>query len=144
MDHAAQTQATRDVVAQLYEKFRSGDLEGLGALLSDDVDWSIEVSQDHFPFGGQRHGRAAVIQSLQELVATLEHLQYDTQFTIVDGDRACMVLRCQVRDKRTGNLSSADLCDLVKVEDGKVAWFREFFDTLTATEQALGTKARFG
>ena len=144
MDHAAQTQATRQVVAQLYEKFRSGDFEGLGAMLADDVDWSIEVSQDHFPFGGSRRGRAAVLQSLQDLVGTLEHVQYDTQFTLADGNRACTVLRCQVRDRRTGNLSSADLCDLVRIENGKVAWFRELFDTLTATEQALGTKARFG
>jgi ketosteroid isomerase-like protein len=53
-------------------------------------------------------------------------------------------MRCKVRDRRTGNVSTADLCDLIRVKEGKIVWFREVFDTLTATEEVMGTKARFG
>jgi ketosteroid isomerase-like protein len=143
MDHAAQTEQTRKVVAALYDTFRAGDFEGFAAGLAEDVDWTIEMSQDHFPFCGPRRGREAVVAALRDLTAGLEHLQYEPQFMIADGDRACVLARCEVRDRRNGGVTKADLCDLIQVKDGKVASFREIFDTLTATEEIMGVKARF-
>lgn len=139
----AESDSNRRVVLTLYEKFRAGDIDAIGAYLHEDIDWCIEVSRDYFPSGGTRRGRGEVVAALKDLTARFEHLHYDTQFTIVEGDRACVFSRARLRDRESGRETEADLCDLIRLRDGKVVWYRELFDTLSAAEAMLGGQARF-
>ena len=144
MDHATQTAQTRETVATFYQNYRERDFDAVAARLSDDVDWAIEVSQDYFPFAGAKAGRDSVVTALKDLVGALEHVRYDEVFTIADGARACVLTHCKVRDRATEGESTVNLCDVMEVKDGKIVWFREFLDTLSATEQMMGRKANFG
>ncbi|MGQ7793475.1 nuclear transport factor 2 family protein [Faunimonas sp. B44] len=135
--------ATRRVVSEVYAAFRAGDLAALEAGLADDIDWAVEISADIFPFGGVRRGREAVMRGFRDLLAEVEHVEYEPQFTIVEGDKACVFVRATVRMRDTGRTATADLCDLLRVRDGKVVWFRELFDTLSSAEAIAGAKARF-
>jgi ketosteroid isomerase-like protein len=131
------------VVRTFYQNYRDRDFNSLAQWLADDVDFSIEISTDYFPFAGPKRGRDPTVASLKELVGSIEHLQYDEVFTIADGVRACVFIHCRVRDRATRAESEVDLCDLLELQDGKICWFREFLDTLSATEQMMGKRASF-
>jgi len=143
VDHASETTRTRQVVRTFYQNYRDRDFNSLAQWLTDDVDFSIEISPDYFPFAGPKHGRDATVAALKELVGSIEHLQYDEVFTVADGVRACVLIHCKVRDRTTGRESKVDLCDVLELRDGNIAWFREFLDTLSATEQMMGKRANF-
>jgi ketosteroid isomerase-like protein len=143
MEHAAETARTREVVATFYQNYRDRNFDALARGLSEEIDFCIEISQDYFPFAGSKRGRDATVASLKELVGAIEHLQYDEVFTLADGARACVFLHCRVRDRATGAESKVDLCDLLELKDGQIIWFREFLDTLSATEQMMGKTANF-
>lgn len=133
--HAALTDANRTIVQRIYDHFHEGDLDAVGAYLADDVDWHIEGSPELFAFGGACNGRDAALSALRTLIGRYEHLQHEPRFIMVDGDRACMFAFARIRDRDSGQVASADVCDLLELRDGKVVWFREIFDTLSAAEQ---------
>lgn len=129
------TDATRVLVQAVYDCFKRRDLEGIGRHLADDVDWHIEGPSELFRFCGMRKGREAALSATRELLEDYEHLGHDVRFLLVDGHRACLYARATIRDRSTGKVASADICDLMEIKDGKIAWFRELFDTLSASEQ---------
>lgn len=134
-DHAARTESNRAIVHRIYDHFHRGELDEVGTYLAEDVDWHIEGPSEVFAFGGACSGRQAVLSALRTLVGRYEHLQHEPRFIMVDGDRACMFAVARIRDRETGRVAGADICDLIELRDGKVVWFREIFDSLAAAEQ---------
>ena len=136
------TERTRALVHQLYDRFRHGDLDGVGALFADDIEWHIEGPSDVFRFCGPRKGRESAISTLRSLVEDYEHLVHEPRFILADGSRACIFARAEIRHRESGRVASADLCDLIEFSEGKVIWFRELFDTLSAAEMVAGPDVR--
>ena len=134
-DHTARTESNRAIVHRIYGHFQKGELDEVGTYLAEDVDWHIEGPSEIFAFGGACRGRSAVLLALRTLLERYEHLQHEPRFIMVDGDRACLFAFARIRDRDSGRIASADICDLMELRDGKVVWFREVFDTLTAAEQ---------
>lgn len=141
VDGSTLTETTRKIVHEIYGHFHRGDIGAVGDYLADDVDWHIEGPAEVFAFGGSCSGRQAVMTALRTLLDRYEHLQHEPRFILVDGSRACLFARAKIRDRGTGGVATADICDLMELKDGKVVWFREIFDTLSAAEQ-LGTDVR--
>lgn len=142
-ERSALTEANRTIVHRIYEHFREGDLDAVGEFLDDEVDWHIEGPSEIFAFGGACSGRKAVLSALRTLLARYEHLEYEPRFIIVDGDRACLFAFARIRDRETGRIAAADICDLMQIRDGKIVWYREIFDTLSAAEQIAALKLRY-
>jgi ketosteroid isomerase-like protein len=135
------TQATRDVVEALYAAYVAGDLEATAAGLSDDVDWAILAPEYLFDFAGARQGRAGVLAALQEIRRTYEFLAYEPQFVLADGDHACAYVTAKVRDRTTGSTAELELCDVMRLEGGRIVWFREFIDSVRAAIDLFGRRA---
>ena len=138
------TETTRAIVAKLYDCFRADEWDGLAVMLDDDIDWSIEMSGELMPFCGPRRSPQQVVEALKGLKSALEHVKYEQVFTIIEGERASVYLRAIVRDRQSGRATAIDLCDLLQIKEGKLVWYREFLDTLSAAEQMAGGRARFG
>lgn len=129
------TEQTRALVQDVYGHFKRGDLEAVGRFLAEDIEWFIEGPNAVFGFCGQRKGRAAAMEALRMLTEDYEHLGHEARFLLADGNRACLFARATIRHRATGQEVAADICDLMEIADGKITWFREVFDTLSASEQ---------
>ena len=70
------------------------------------------------------------------------HLVHEPRFILADGSRACIFARAEIRHRESAKVASADLCDLIEFSEGKVIWFRELFDTLSAAEMVAGPDVR--
>ena len=136
------TKATRDLVEALYAGYRAGDLEATAAALAQDVDWAILAPEYLFDFAGARSGRAGVLAALQEIRRGYEFLAYEPQFVLADGDHACVYVRAEVRDRASGSTAEIELCDVMRVSDGQIVWFREFIDSVHAAVALFGGDAR--
>ena len=139
MEIEALTSKNRAIVHQVYDLFKKGDMDGVGRLLADDIDWHMEGPTDVFSFCGERKGRAAVVSMLRALVAEYVHLKHEPQFIIVDGAHACLFASARLRHRASGQEVAADICDLMEIADGKIVWFRELFDSHAAAEMITRT-----
>ena len=132
------TKATRAIVEALYEGYVAGDLEKTAAGLAEDVDWAILAPEYLFDFAGARQGRAGVLAALVEIRRGYEFLAYEPQFVMADGDHACVYILAKVRDRATGRTADIELCDVMRLEGGRVVWFREFVDSVRAAVDLFG------
>ena len=59
-------QENTKLVKQAYERFKSGDIQSLLNLVSDDVEWELP-NIENVPFAGKRHGREQVGEFFKSL-----------------------------------------------------------------------------
>ena len=132
------TEATRAFVQALYEAYAVGDIERAAAGISEDVDWAILAPRYLFDFAGPRRGRAGVIEAFREIARGYEFLAYEPKMLVVDAGQAAVYIRAQIRDRATQRTVDLELCDIMRIEDGRVVWFREFVDSVTAAVALYG------
>ncbi len=142
--NAEETEATRAVVEQVYRRFEVTREVDIAPSLADDIDWSICVPTYLFEFAGPRRGRAEVQEALSLGRSRFEVLDYAITALLADGDWACVYARVTTRDRESGQSSTADNCDLLRVRNGKVVWFRGYFDAATAALELFGGRPSAG
>lgn len=120
------------VVQKGYEKFGSGDIEGLLDLFHDDIKWAVPEIENA-SFAGSRRGREAVGQFFNQLSEDEEITEFVPKEFIAQGDHIAVLGRSTSTVKSTGNTYSTDWVHIFTMRDGKVAEFREFFDNAAAT-----------
>ena len=126
-------ETTRQVVEAAYRAFGARDIEALLGLLSPDVTWG-EPDNPHIPSAGTRHGLPGVIEWLQVGNQTEVIVSFDPKRILVDGDIAAVIGQTRVVAKPTGRSYETEFVHLVRVLDGRIARFQEFFDTWVAAE----------
>ena len=136
------TSATRAIVEALYAGYAAGNLDQTAAGLAEDVDWAILAPEYLFDFAGARQGRAGVLAALQEIWRSYEFLAYQPQFVLADGEHACVYVAAQVRDRASGRTAGLELCDVMRLEGGRIVWFREFVDSVRAAVALFGGRPK--
>jgi len=114
-------QTPLDVAKAAYAAFASGDLEALGALMSDDTHWQIG---DVPPLNGDYHGRDEVFSGfLGPLVALTGGTLPLEVHDVMGSERhaAALVHETAERDGRT--LDGGWATHVMQVQDGKVTRF---------------------
>lgn len=120
------------VVQSGYEKFGSGDINGLLSLFDEDIKWTVPEIENA-PFGGSRVGREAVGQFFSQLDEAEDITEFSPTEFIAQGDRVVVLGRSTSTVRSTGNTYSTDWVHVFRLEDGKVTEFLEFFDNAAAT-----------
>ncbi|HZW21009.1 nuclear transport factor 2 family protein [Noviherbaspirillum sp.] len=116
------------LVMQAYDKFKQGDIPGLMNLMSDDIEWILDRSEN-VPFSGARHGKAEVGQFFSELDQSQQPLQFEPQEFIAQGDKVVALGHYSWKVKQTDQVFESDWAEVFTVRDGKIARFREYADT---------------
>jgi ketosteroid isomerase-like protein len=99
-----------------YEAFRRGDLEGVGKVFADDVEWE---SPDSLPNGGVYRGRGAVLRSFAEIPKYWTTFSVDPDEYIDAGDDHVVVRGIQHLTGPGGSTESRYL-HLFTLRNGKV------------------------
>jgi ketosteroid isomerase-like protein len=117
----------------LYAAFGRGDISSILGVLDSEVEWG-EPDNPFNPTAGTRYGREGVLEWLQignqaEEILALEPEQY-----LVGDETVAVTGHMKCRARATGKVYESEFVHLITITDGKVARFREFFDTYAAGE----------
>ncbi len=119
------------IVQTTYEKFGSGDLEGLLSFLAENISWTTPVVQNS-PLGGNRAGLAAVREFFTLLPAHENMTVFEPREFIAQGDKVAVLGSFTATVISTGRTYSSEWVHIFTLSDGKITDFLELFDTAAA------------
>jgi ketosteroid isomerase-like protein len=125
-------QENTKVVQQAYDYFKSGNIEGVLSLMSNDVDWRLP-KVENMPHAGTRKGIEQVSEFFSILDEVQDAKQFDPNEFIAQGDRVVAMGHYIWKVKPTNREYESDFVHVFTVRDGKITGFDEYFDTTPAT-----------
>ena len=128
------------VVQQAYEKFGSGDIDGLLALCADDITWTVPEIENA-PFSGSRKGTESVKEFFKQLTDAEDLKRFEPLEFIAQNDKVVVLGESAVTVKENGRNYETDWVHVFTVRDGKVTEFAEYFDNAAATRAFQKTAA---
>jgi len=115
-------------IRDAYAAFQRGDVEGVLDKLTDDVEWSLPGPSE-IPYTGIRHGKSGAAEFFRILSESDEVQVMDPQTYVSSGNIVVVLGRYEARVKATGRIAQTDWVHVFTFRDGKVAAWREYFDT---------------
>lgn len=128
---ADHTETTRAQVTAFYAAYRAGDMPTVMAGMAEDVAWQ-SVGEAPLPWCGAWRGKDGVSAYFAALAGTLQVVAYDIERILADGDWATVLATARVRYHADGSESDYAKVDVLRLESGRIAEFREFYDTAEA------------
>jgi len=109
-------------------------------IVAEDVRWqSLPRGGAGMEFTRCCYSRDDVLRYFTGLAEDWELLSYDVHEFIAQGERVVALSRCAFRHRRTGRTVETDKADVMRIRDGRIVEFLEFFDTAAA--EAAGRAA---
>ncbi len=136
------TQENVQVVKDGYAAFMRGDVPGLLALLSEDVEWHIPGPG--LPLEGVYRGHGGVANFFQKLTQESDILDFQPREFLAEGDRVLVVGWERVKVKATNRTAEVDWVMSFTVRNGKVVSFREYTDTKAIADAHASSAAAAG
>lgn len=127
------SEQNKAIVKQAYENFKSGNIEALLNLMSDNISWTLP-EMENVPFGGKRTGRASVEEFFAIVDASQETLRFEPREFIAEGDKVVSLGSYEWRVKATSREFSGDFAHAWTIRDGKVISFHEYTDTAACAD----------
>lgn len=121
-------QQNLDVIRSAYIAFRSGDIPGVLNTLTDDVEW-FTPGPSQIPYAGTFRGKGGVTEFFRILSQNEDVQIFEPEHFFADGDTVIALGRYAARVKDTGRTAQADWVHQFTFRDGKIAKYREYFDT---------------
>ena len=121
-------------VAQLrrmYAEYAAGNRAALFDALTDDVVWH-SVGRGDLPWSGVHRGREGIRAYYDALDANLEVTGYECEQVVAQGEWVVMLGTIRVRNKANGTEHGFAKADAFRLRDGRIAEFREYYDTAMA------------
>ena len=129
----AEKAALETVIREIYAARIRGDVDGILRHTDDDVEFSIAGcgASSAIPCGVR--GTEALRSLMTDLVSTFEFRDGHVMDMLIEGDRAVVHWRVQVRAPTSGEEAVTELVDLIDFRGDKVRGFRQVVDTALAT-----------
>jgi len=122
-------------VKDLYAIHAAGDFEGVIAACTPDVEFHSGGDAPEIPgflsAFRPRKGHEEVREFFRLVSESLEFQEYTALEFYSDQDKVFVLGRCAFTIKPTGQKGKSDWAHIITLRDGKIATFREFFDTET-------------
>ena len=133
------TAVSAELVREFFAARVACDSARIGALIDDDIEWSISGPVDILPYAGHRRGKQAVLDTVvQQGRKIFEITDVQIDDIVVDGDKAIVRTRLSGVHRPTGRKISYNGAQLLAYRDGKIVRFRAIIDSFDAAEQMLG------
>jgi ketosteroid isomerase-like protein len=134
MGGSAVSEANVNLVKGAYQSFQQGDMAGLLATMTPNVDWELVGNEAHFPSAGPRRGHERVRDFFRTVAETLDFHEFSPREFYDCGDKVFVLGHYDATIKKTGRRAASDWVHVFTVANGKVVRFREFTDTATFAE----------
>lgn len=126
-------QDKRSVVEKAYADFGQGNIPGILAALSPEVEWQ-DAGAPHVPYAGTYRGHEGVGQFFSKLAGSVEMLEFEPRDYVEQGDRIAALGRFKGRSRSNGHLFESDWTMVWTFVGDKVARFQSFVDTAAIAE----------
>ncbi|MEJ8856857.1 nuclear transport factor 2 family protein [Variovorax robiniae] len=118
---------------RLWHESRAESSDYWMKLMADDVHWrSLGGGAAGSEFTRECSGKPLVQKYFEEMGSQWEMLGYDANEFIAQGDRVVMLGACRWRHRKTGKVVDSPKADVLRMRDGKLVDFMEFYDTAQA------------
>ena len=118
-----------ELVRQAYEHYRHGRLEDVLASFDENIAWRSIGPTKGIPWAGDYRGREAVRQWFATLSEKVAIERFDVQRLIAQDEWVVVLSDVVARVHGTNVPVQFDKCDVLRVSNGKVVEFQEFYDT---------------
>ena len=116
------------IVKDTFAHSARGDMQGVLALLADDIEWI--TPGEGLPFAGTHRGQAGVADFFQKISEMFEISFLETREFVSQGDLVLVVGFDRGRVKATNRTFEGHWVFAFTVRNGKVTNVREYIDTL--------------
>jgi uncharacterized protein len=127
------SEQNKAIAKQAYENFKSGNIEALLNLMSENISWTLP-EMDNVPFAGKRTGRASVAEFFATVGASQESLRFEPREFIAEGDKVVSTGSYDWRVKATNREFSGEFAHVWTIRDGKAVAFHEYTDTAACSD----------
>jgi ketosteroid isomerase-like protein len=115
------------LLRDLYAARLGGDLEALCRTFAKDSRLEIAGASYASPMAIKAAGLSEIRTWLALLVKTFQLSDPEILSMIIDGEAAAVHWRARIRSKITGAAVLTELVDVIRVRDGRIASYTEFF-----------------
>ena len=123
----------KEIAAELFARFSAGDIDGVLALMTDDVSWRIPGKPELSPAAGD-YGKERLGRLFRRMLAGLERgLAMSVVGMIAEGDAVAVEVESS-GDLRNGRKYRQQYHFLIRFREGKIATVHEYLDTQHAFE----------
>ena len=122
-------QENLQVVHQAYEAFGRGDVPGVLAMLTEDVEWSTPGPPNVIPYAGTRTGHEQVAGYFGTFGEAVEVSEFEPQRFFAEEEMVVVLGHYAFRVKSTGKPVDTDWVHAFTFSDGKIARFRGYEDS---------------
>jgi ketosteroid isomerase-like protein len=126
-------QQNTELVKQAYAAYGRGDVNGVLACMSPQIDWEIP-GPAALSFTGKRHGAEQVAEYFGLADEHLAVREFVAKEFIAEGDKVVVLGHGAWTAKDTGQDFESDWVHIFTLQDGRIAAFREFMDAHVAAE----------
>jgi ketosteroid isomerase-like protein len=139
------------LMRSLYEAYSRRNPAPLFETLSDAVQFHFVAHPDHFTFAGSHTGKDGVQRALELIAQEYDWQVYQARDFIAEGDRVVALTDGVIQHRASGKELPMRMVDIIRIEDGRIVEFTEFFDSAAmlandmahrAQRAAAGAKAR--
>jgi ketosteroid isomerase-like protein len=116
------------IVQEAYAAFGRGDIPGLLAMLSEDVQWD-HAGPSEIPWAGSFRGHDGVVKFFTAIGENCDFLSFEPQTFLADQDRVVVLGSEKIKHKVSGREWETPWAHVYTVKDGKITTFREYTDT---------------
>ncbi len=136
----SQAEANKKILQEAYETWdrtKGGSVDHWMSLMADTVKVkSLADGRGGYKFTERIMSRDDMQRYFDGLIADMEMIHYTVDHYIAEGDMVVALGRTACRVKATGREFDTPKCDVVRMADGKIVSFYEFYDTAMAFEAA--------
>ena len=119
--------ATDALLRELYEARIRGDLDGVLRTFASDAKLEIAGATYATPMNIRATGSAEIRTWLALLVKSFQVSEQEIISLIIDGDSAAVQWRARVRSRITGATVPSEFIDVIRIRDGRIVAYTEFF-----------------
>jgi ketosteroid isomerase-like protein len=122
------TSQNKQIAAELFARFSASDIEGVLALMTDDVTWRVPGKPELSRVAGT-YDKNRLRRLFNRMLAELEGgLKMTVTGSVAEGDRVAVEVE-SAGDLRNGRRYRQQYHFLIEFRDGKITAVREYLDT---------------
>jgi ketosteroid isomerase-like protein len=119
----------RLVLEAIYASWAAKDLDTVLACFSDDIVFTMHLSEEIAPFAGETRGKAAIVPRLKMIIDEYDFLKYRPLFIRDDSDALHAQIQYHYRHKRTGLEIEGTMRHVWQIEGDKITLLDEYHDS---------------
>jgi ketosteroid isomerase-like protein len=118
-----------ETIYRAYDARGRGDIEGCMVAFHPNAVFELKGEKAVLEIAGTVQGHLNVRAAMVGFIENFEFMKRDIVETIVEGDRAAVHSRVEIRFIPKNTVFTSDVLDIFKFDDGKIVKMVEFVDT---------------